>query len=291
MKTAIVTDSNCGITVRQANELGIEIQPTPVLVNGNQYFEEEGFTQERFYEKLAKADTTVATSQPNPFDVAERWRRLLKTHDEILYMPLSSGLSETALTIKKMAETEPEFIGRVYALDNHRVSITQKQTVLDALKMFGEGKTTKQVYDYLMETGKYSSIYIALGTLKYLKKSGRLTPAAALIGTMLKIKPVLQNHGGVFDTYAKVRKTTEAKKVMTDALAHDLENDFKDLRAQGKMIIAVAHTQNYDEAVKFAEELKERFPDCQLEHVDPLSLSVACHIGPGALACGCCIRY
>lgn len=291
MKTAIVTDSNCGITVRQANELGIEIQPTPVLVNGNQYFEEEGFTQERFYEELAKADTTVATSQPNPFDVAERWRRLLKTHDEILYMPLSSGLSETALTIKKMAETEPEFIGRVYALDNHRVSITQKQTVLDALKMFGEGKTTKQVYDYLMETGKYSSIYIALGTLKYLKKSGRLTPAAALIGTMLKIKPVLQNHGGVFDTYAKVRKTTEAKKVMTDALAHDLENDFKDLRAQGKMIIAVAHTQNYDEAVKFAEELKERFPDCQLEHVDPLSLSVACHIGPGALACGCCIRY
>lgn len=291
MKTAIVTDSNCGITVRQANELGIEIQPTPVLVNGNQYFEEEGFTQERFYEELAKADTTVATSQPNPFDVAERWRRLLKTHDEILYMPLSSGLSETALTIKKMAETEPEFIGRVYALDNHRVSITQKQTVLDALKMFGEGKTTKQVYDYLMETGKYSSIYIALGTLKYLKKSGRLTPAAALIGTMLKIKPVLQNHGGVFDTYAKVRKTTEAKKVMTDALAHDLKNDFKDLRAQGKMIIAVAHTQNYDEAVKFAEELKERFPDCPLEHVDPLSLSVACHIGPGALACGCCIRY
>ena len=133
MSIKIVTDSNCGITIEKAEELGIEIQPTPVLVNGEQFFEEEGFTQEQFYEALTKDGTTVATSQP--YDVAERWRRILKTYDEILYMPLSSGLSETALTIKKMAETEPEFKGRVYALDNHRVSITQKQTVFDALKM------------------------------------------------------------------------------------------------------------------------------------------------------------
>ena len=291
MKIAIVTDSNCGITVEQARELGIEIQPTPVLVNGEQYFEEEGFTQEQFYDALRDDKTTVATSQPNPYDVAERWRRILKSYDEILYMPLSSGLSATALTIKKMSETEPEFIGKVYALDNHRVSITQKQTVFDALKMIKEGKTTKEIYDYLMETGKYSSIYIALGTLKFLKKSGRLTPAAALIGTMLKIKPVLQNHGGVFDQYAKVRKMSEAKKVMADALAHDLDGQFKDLRAQGKMAIAVAHTQNFEEAKIFAEELKARFPDCDLNYIDPLSLSVSCHIGPGALACGCMVKY
>ena len=291
MKIAIVTDSNCGITVDRAKELGIEIQPTPVLVNGEQYFEEEGFTQEQFYEALKDDKTTVATSQPNPYDVAERWRRLLKTYDEILYMPLSSGLSETALTIKRMAETEPEFIGKVYALDNHRVSITQKQTVFDALKMIEEGKTTKEIYDYLMETGKYSSIYIALGTLKFLKKSGRLTPAAALIGTMLKIKPVLQNHGGVFDTYAKVKKMSDAKKVMTDALERDLDGDFKELRAQGKISIAVAHTQNFEEAKIFADELKARFPDCELNFIDPLSLSVSCHIGPGALACGCFIKY
>ncbi|MDE7086876.1 MAG: DegV family protein [Clostridia bacterium] len=291
MSIVIVTDSNCGFTVDQAKELGFEIQPTPVLINGEQYFEEEGFTQEQFYEALTHDGTTVATSQPNPYDVAERWRRLLKTYDEILYMPLSSGLSETALTIKKMAETEPEFIGKVYALDNHRVSITQKQTVCDAMKMIAEGKTAKEIYDYFMETGKYSSIYIALGTLKFLKKSGRLTPAAALIGTMLKIKPVLQNHGGVFDQYAKVRKMSDAKRVMTEALANDLNGEFKELRAQGKMTIGVAHTQNFEEAKIFAEELQAAFPDCELRFIDPLSLSVSCHIGPGALACGCCIKY
>ncbi len=291
MSIAIVTDSNCGFTIDQAKELGIEIQPTPVLVNGEQFFEEEGFTQEQFYEALTRDGTTVATSQPNPFDVAERWRRLLKSYDEILYMPLSSGLSETALTIKKMAETEPEFIGKVFALDNHRVSVTQKQTVYDALKMIEEGKTAKEIYDYLMETGKYSSIYIALGTLKFLKKSGRLTPAAALIGTMLRIKPVLQNHGGVFDTYAKVRKTSEAKKVMIEAVEHDLNGEFKELRAQGRMTLGVAHTQNFEEAQIFAKELKEHFPDLEVKYIDPLSLSVSCHIGPGALACGCAVKY
>lgn len=291
MSIVLVTDSNCGFTVEQAKELGIEIQPTPVLINGEQFFEEEGFTQEQFYEALTHDDTTVATSQPNPFDVAERWRRLLKSYDEILYMPLSSGLSETALTIKKMAETEPEFIGKVFALDNHRVSITQKRTVYDALKMIKEGKTAKQIYDYLMETGKYSSIYIALGTLKFLKKSGRLTPAAALIGSMLRIKPVLQNHGGVFDQYAKVRKMSEAKKVMMDALERDLNGEFKTLREQGKMCLGVAHTQNFEEAQIFAKELQERFPDMKVMYVDPLSLSVSCHIGPGALACGCATYY
>ena len=291
MSIMIVTDSNCGITVERAKELGIEIQPTPVLVNGVQYFEEEGFTQEQFYEALTNPDTTVATSQPNPYDVAERWRRILKTHDEILYMPLSSGLSETALTIKKMAETEPEFIGKVFALDNHRVSITQKQTVLDALAMIKEGKTAKEIYDYFMETGKYSSIYIALGTLKFLKKSGRLTPAAAFIGTMLGIKPVLQNHGGVFDQYAKCRTTNKAKRAMIEALENDLNGEFKSLREQGKMNLGVAHTQNFEEAQLFAKELEEYFPDLKVVFIDPLSLSVSCHIGPGALACGCFIKY
>lgn len=291
MKIAIVTDSNCGIPVDYAKELGIEVQPTPVLINNEQFFEEEGFTQEQFYENLKNPDTNVATSQPNPYDVAERWRRLLKTYDEILYMPLSSGLSQTALTIKKMAETEPEFIGKVFALDNHRVSITQKQTVFDALKMIEEGKTAEEIYNWLNETSGYSSIYIALGTLKFLKKSGRLTPAAALIGTVLGIKPVLQNHGGIFDQYAKVRTMGKAKKTMIEALRNDLEGPFKALREQGKMTIGVAHTDCKEEAEQFAEELKAEFPDCPLTFVDPLSLSVACHIGPGALACGCCVKY
>ncbi len=291
MKTAIVTDSNCGITVEQAAQLGIEIQPTPVLVNGEQFFEEEGFTQERFYESLTNPDTSVATSQPNPFDVAERWRRLLLTHDKILYMPLSSGLSQTALTIKKMAETEPEFIGKVYALDNHRVSITQKQTVFDALKMLEEGKSAEEIYNWLNDTAACSSIYIAVGTLKFLKKSGRLTPAVAAIGTLLKIKPVLQIQGSVLDKYAQARKMSDAKKTMIAALRNDLDTRFKALREQGKMTIGVAHTQCKREAEEFAEELKAEFPDCELKFVDPLSLSVAVHIGPGALACGCTVKY
>lgn len=291
MEIAIVTDSNCGITVDVAKELGIEIQPTPVLINDEQYFEEDGFTQAQFYESLTNPETTVATSQPNPFDVAERWRRLLKTHDRILYMPLSSGLSATALTIKKMAETEPEFIGKVFALDNHRVSITQKQTVYDALKMISEGKSIEEVYEWLQSTAKISSIYIAVATLKFLKKSGRLTPAVAAIGTLLKIKPVLQIQGSVLDTYAKVRKMADAKKTMIEALRNDLTGRFKEYREQGKLTIGVAHTNCFGEAEKFAEELKAEFPDCELRFVDPLSLSVACHIGPGALACGCAIKY
>lgn len=291
MKIAIVTDSNCGITVDQAEKLGIEIQPTPVLVNGGQYFEEEGFTQRQFYDALTNADTSVATSQPNPFDVAERWRRLLETNDRILYMPLSSGLSETALTIKKMAETEPEFVGKVFALDNHRVSITQKQTVFDALKMIADGKSVKEIYDWLQSTSTISSIYIAVATLKFLKKSGRLTPAVAAIGTLLRIKPVLQIQGSVLDKYAQVRKMADAKRTMINALRNDLEGRFKEYREQGKMTIGVAHTNCPEEAENFAEELQNEFPDCELKFVDPLSLSVACHIGPGALACGCAIKY
>lgn len=291
MKTIIVTDSNCGITVEQAKELGIEIQPTPVLINGEQYFEEEGFTQKQFYEYLTDENTTVATSQPNPYDVAERWRRLLKTYDNVLYLPLSSGLSQTALTIKNMAETEPEFIGRVYALDNHRVSITQKQTVFDSLKMLSEGKSAAEVYEWLNLTAKISSIYIAVSTLKFLKKSGRLTPAVAAIGTLLKIKPVLQIQGEVLDKYAQVRKLSDAKKTMIEALRHDLDTRFKAYRNEGKMVISVAHTNCYNDAQEFAEELKQAFPDCEIKFNDPLSLSVAVHIGPGALACGCCIKY
>ena len=291
MKTIIVTDSNCGITVDYAKELGIEIQPTPVLINGEQYFEEEGFTQAKFYEALNDDSTTVATSQPNPYDVAERFRRLLKTYDNIIYLPLSSGLSETGLTIKKMAETEEEFKGKVYALDNHRVSVTQKQTVFDALKMLEEGKSAKEVYDWLNETSKISSIYIAVDTLKFLKKSGRLTPAVAAIGTLLKIKPVLQIQGEVLDQYAKVRKLSDAKTTMINALKCDLEGRFKPYRDAGKMVIAIAHTNCLEDAKEFAEELKIAFPDCELKYVDPLSLSVACHIGPGALACACSIKY
>jgi DegV family protein with EDD domain len=291
MSTIIVTDSNCGLTNKMAEEMGVEIEPTPVLINGEQYFEEENLTQDQFYEFLKADDTTVSTSQPNPYNVAERWRRLLKSYDEILYMPLSSGLSETALVIKHMSETEPEFIGKVFVVDNHRVSITQRQAVEDALKMISEGKKAKEIHDYLMENSANSSIYIAVSTLKYLKKGGRLTPAAAAIGTLLKIKPVLQIQGKVLDKYAQVRKMSDAKATMIEAIRKDLTTRFKDLREQGKMTICIAHTQCLEEAEKFKEELKAQFPDVPFTYVAPLSLSVAVHIGPGALACATVVKY
>lgn len=291
MSIKIVTDSNCGYTVEEAEKLGIEIQPTPILVNGEQYFQEENLPIDKFYEYLTDDNAKVSTSQPNPYDVAERWRRILKEYDEILYMPLSSGLSETALVIKHMAETEPEFIGKVYALDNHRVSVTQKQTVVDAMKMIKEGKTAKEIYDWLMATAHTSSIYIAVNTLKYLKKGGRLTPAAAAIGTLLKIKPVLQIQCERLDKFAQVRKMSDAKATMIAAIKNDLETRFAEERKAGKMTVCVAHTQCLEEAMSFKADLIAAFPDVEFTFVDPLSLSVAVHIGPGALAAACVIKY
>lgn len=291
MSIKIVTDSNCGYTVEEAEKLGIEIQPTPILVNGEQYFQEENLPIDKFYEFLTDDNFKVSTSQPNPYDVAERWRRILKDYDEILYMPLSSGLSETALVIKHMAETEPEFIGKVYALDNHRVSVTQKQAVVDAMAMIKDGKSAKEIYDWLTDTAHTSSIYIAVNTLKFLKKGGRLTPAAAAIGTLLKIKPVLQIQGERLDKYAQVRKMSDAKSTMIAAIKNDLETRFEKERAAGKMTLSVAHTQCPDEAIAFREEIISAFPDVEFTFVDPLSLSVAVHIGPGALAAACVIKY
>ena len=288
MKTAIVTDSNSGITQSNAEYLGIKVVPMPVLIDGEQYFEDLTLTQEAFYEKL-KSDANVSTSQPSAFDVGELWKSLLKTYDKIVHIPMSSGLSETCHTLTHLAETE--FADKVYVIDNQRISITMRQSVMDALKMAEEGKTAEEIRDWLMATKMQSSIYIMVNTLKYLKKGGRLTPAVAAIGTLLKIKPVLQIQGFKLDQYAKVRKVADAKVTMIKAIEKDLSERFADLRKQGKLVLDVAHTDNYEEAKIFAGELKEYFPDIESHFIDPLSLSVSCHIGPGALACAVSIKY
>ena len=290
MKTAIVTDSNSGITQQMAKELGISVIPMPVLINGEQFYEDLTLSQEQFYEKL-KGDAQVSTSQPNPIDVGDVWDAVLKEYDELVYIPMSSGLSETCHTLQHFAETEERFKGKVYVVDNQRISITQRQSVLDGLKMASEGKSGKEISEWLISSKSQSSIYIMVGTLKYLKKGGRLTPAVAMIGTLLKIKPVLQIQGFKLDQYAKVRKVADAKTTMINAIESDLKTRFADLRAAGKMTLAVAHTDNYEEAKIFADELKEHFPDLELDFIDPLSLSVSCHIGPGALACATTIKY
>ena len=290
MKVAIMTDSNSGITQKEAAELGIHVVPMPVLMDGEIYYEDLTLSQEQFYEKLL-GDVNISTSQPNPTDVCDVWRKHLKDYDGIVFIPMSSGLSETCHTLAHIAESEAEFAGKVYVVDNQRISVTQRQSVMDAIKMAKDGKTAKEIHDWLIETKMQSSIYIMVNTLKYLKKGGRLTPAVAMIGTLLKIKPVLQIQGQKLDQYKKVRKLADAKTEMINALKHDFETRFKDIVEAGKMTCSIAHTQNLAEAEKFKEELENVFPNVEFTFVDPLSLSVSVHIGPGALAAACSIKY
>ena len=286
MKTAIVTDSNSGITQALSKELGIFTIPMPVLINGEQFLEDISLTQEQFYEKLKDDSCQVSTSQPSTYDVAELWTNILKEYDEIVCIPMSSGLSETCHSLAHLAETE--FAGKVYVVDNHRISITQKTSVYDAIAMVKEGKSAKQIAEWLTETGKLSSIYIMVDTLKYLKKGGRLTPAVAMIGTLLKIKPVLQIQGAKLDQFAKPRNFNKAKEIMINAVKDDLANRFAEYK--GKMKLSIAYTDKDDEALIFKKEVEEAF-GMPVEFVDPLSLSVSCHIGPGALALACFITY
>lgn len=279
-KIRIVTDSNSGITQEEAKKLGVFVIPMPFLINGEEYYEDINLTQEQFYEHL-RGDASVSTSQPSIASVTEIWDELLKEDCEIVHIPMSSGLSETCHTAQSLAK---EYNGKVHVVDNQRISVTQKQSVLDALKLAENGISASQIKEILEQTKRDSSIYIALDTLKYLKKGGRLTPAAALIGSILRIKPVLQIQGEKLDAFKKVLSLKQAKQEMIGAIKHDLSTRFAQFRANGEMTLSVAHTDNFAEADTFRKELEQLFPDVPVLFVDPLSLSVSCHIGPGALA-------
>lgn len=282
-KVKIVTDSNSGITQAEAKELGISVIPMPFLINGEEYFEDLTLSQEGFYEHLM-GDATVSTSQPAIGNITDLWDELLKEDCEIIHIPMSSGLSESCHTAERLAQ---DYNGKVFVIDNQRISITQKQSVYDALLLAEQGLSAAEIAARLMETKMDASIYISLDTLKYLKKGGRLTPAAALIGTILKIKPVLQIQGAKLDAFKKVQTLKKAKEVITAALKSDLETRFPHLVEKGEMQISVAHTANYEEALIFKTELQAVFPEIPVVFCDPLSLSVSCHIGPGALAAAC----
>lgn len=276
----IVTDSNSGITQSEAEKLGISVIPMPFLIDGEEYFEDINLTQEQFYEHL-RGDAAVSTSQPSVASVTELWDKLLKEGCEIVHIPMSSGLSESCHTAQTLAK---EYGGRVHVVDNQRISVTQKQSVFDAMKLAEQGKSAAQIAEYLTATKRDSSIYISLDTLKYLKKGGRLTPAAALVGSILRIKPVLQIQGDKLDAFKKVHSLKQAKQEMVAAIRNDLATRFAQFRKDGEMTISVAHTDSYEEAETFTKELKVLFPDVPVTYTDPLSLSVSCHIGPGALA-------
>lgn len=281
-KIAIVTDSNSGITQEEGRRLGVSVLPMPFYINDVMYLEGITLTQEEFYEKL-KNDEAISTSQPSPAEVCGLWDNLLKEYDEVVHIPMSSGLSASCETAMALAR---DYDGRVQGVDNQRISVTQRQSVLDALVLREAGRTAAEIKEKLEEEKMESSIYITLETLKYLKKGGRITPAAAAIGTVLNLKPVLQIQGEKLDAYAKVRGKKQAKKVMLKAIREDWEGRFGKYVEAGEMCLQMAYTGNKEEAEEFKEEVQAVFPGADI-HMDPLSLSVACHIGHGALAVAC----
>ncbi len=281
-KIAIVTDSNSGITQEAGRQLGISVLPMPFTIDGETYFEGINLSQAEFYEKLLR-DASISTSQPSPESVMGLWDKLLKDADEVVHIPMSSGLSGSCQTAIMLAE---EYEGRVQVVNNQRISVTQHQAVLDALELKNRGYTAKEIRRELERVKLESSIYIMVDTLKYLKKGGRITPAVATLGTLLRLKPVLQIQGERLDTFSKARTVAQARSIMIAAMKSDIEKRFGGLDGQ-RVWLEIAHTQNAEQAESFREELLAALPGYSEVVIEPLSLSVACHIGPGSLAVAC----
>lgn len=275
---AIVTDSNSGITQSAARELGVHVLPMPFYINEELFFEDVTLTQEAFYQRLAE-DADISTSQPAPGDVTGLWDELLESYDQIVYIPMSSGLSNSCETALMLAA---DYRDKVFVVDNQRISITQRQSVLDAMELVRRGLDARQIHDALMAQRLDASIYITVDTLKYLKKGGRVTAAGAAIGTVLGIKPVLQIQGEKLDAFAKARGWKSAKKIMLDAMERDVTERFAGMEVH----LGAAYTCGEEEALAWKREIEERFPGRSI-HMDRLSLSVSCHIGPGSMAITC----
>lgn len=281
-KVAIVTDSNSGITQEQGKEYGIYVIPMPFYIDGELYYEDINLTQEEFYHKL-EHEAEISTSMPAIGDVMDLWEKLLKEYEEVLYIPMSSGLSSSCEAAISMSM---EYEGKVQVVNNQRISVTQRQSVLDALVLAEKGWNALQIKEYLEKTKFDSTIYITLDTLKYLKKGGRITPAAAALGTLLRLKPVLQIQGEKLDAFAKCRTLKAAKATMLEAIEKDLKERFQMEEHPEDTWISVAYTKDLETAEEWKQEVQNRFPNNEIL-MNPLSLSVSCHIGPGAIAVTC----
>ncbi|MDO5426111.1 MAG: DegV family protein [Eubacteriales bacterium] len=281
-KIAVMTDSNSGITQEQGQKLGIYVQPMPFSINGKTLYEGIDLTQEEFFRQLSE-DADISTSQPSPADVMATWDKLLKEYDEVVHIPMSSGLSASCDTATALAA---DYDGRVQVVNNQRISVTQRQSVMDALELVRQGKDAGEIKQILEAEKMEASIYLVVETLKYLKKGGRITPAAAALGTILNLKPVLQIQGEKLDAYAKARGKIKAKKIMLEAMQNDLQTRFKEPLAQGRIHLEAAYSGNPEEAAEWKKEIEETFPGMECS-MDPLSLSICCHVGPGILAIAC----
>ena len=282
-KIAIVTDSNSGISQNQTAALeNVYVIPMPFTINDETYFEDINLTVPEFYNKLSDG-ANIVTSQPSPEAVMNLWDKLLKEYDEIVHIPMSSGLSGSCQSAMMLAM---DYEDKVQVVNNQRISVTQRQSVLDAIELSKRGKNAAQIKEILENDRYNSSIYIMLDTLYYLKKGGRITPAAAALGTLLRLKPVLQIQGEKLDAFAKARTTAQGKSIMMTAIQNDIENRFGGLDNKN-YVLQIAHTQNETAALALKKELSQAYPGIDI-YVAQLSLSVACHIGPGSLAIACC---
>ena len=283
-RTAIMADSNCGIMPEEESHYGIHILPMPIIIDGKTYFEGIDITMEEFYQKQTSG-SVITTSQPSPGDVTDMWDQLLKAHDKIVFIPMSSGLSNTCQTALLLAEDEL-YKGRVFVVDNHRISVTQALAVLDAKALADEGRTAREIKEILEKEAMDATIYIAVDTLEYLKKGGRITAAAAALGTILKLKPILTIQGDKLDSYAKARGMKSAFRVMLEALKSDIASRLSHLREKGLLKIGIANTMmDPDKLEIFKAELKKNFPDMELVYF-PLTMSIGTHVGPGGIGIG-----
>ena len=281
MKIAAATDSNSGITQDQAKQLGVHVLPMPFIMDGQMYYEGVDLTHEEFFRRMEEG-ADITTSQPSPGEVTDFWDKLLEEYDAVVYIPMSSGLSGSCQTAMLLAE---DYEGKVYVVNNQRISVTQMQSVLDARDLIKKGYAAAQIRNILEETKFDSSIYVTVTTLKYLKKGGRITPAAAMLGTLLQIKPVLTIQGEKLDAFSKARTLKQGKTIMMTALKKDLETRFHDPEARHTWL-EIAYTCSDEMAQEFKETVAEIYPDANI-CIAPLSISIACHIGPGCLAVAC----
>ena len=291
-KIALVTDNSGSLTKEEIKKIGItKVIPISFIINGEEYYEGENMSYEQFFEFLADKKTEISTSQPSIEMIKNEWREILKTHDEIVYIILSSGLSEACNTAIN-ASHDPEFEGRVFVPNNQRVAYMNKMAFYEARHMINNGKSGKEIKEYLEKTKSECGVYIAVNTLKYLKKGGRVTPAAAAIGTLLNIKPILQIHGGELDAFAKVMSMKQARAKMIAATRKEIEERFPEEAKKGMVYVGMAHSQadlKAPELQDFIAEVKAAFSDLPFFTCDPLPLFIDCHTGPGALAIGYCV--
>ena len=281
-RIAVITDSNSGINFEDAKELGIKVLPMPFLIDGKTYFEEISLSQEEFFEKLEN-DVDISTSQPSPESVMKIWDEALEEADEVVYIPMSSGLSSSCHTALMLAD---DYDGKVQVVDNQRISVTQRQSVLDAMELAKRGLTAVQIKEKLEKVKFESSIYIMLDTLKYLKKGGRITPAAAAVGSALRLKPVLTIEGEKLDAYAIAKTKKQGVKKMLAAIEDDINKRFGGTDHMENIHMEIAHTKNPEAAEDLKQQIIEKFGVTEVD-LYPLSLSIACHIGPGSIAVAC----